>query len=242
MQDKLFADCEIYEIKKDVLNTPIIFAGFAGAGIVGPLAVGYMIDKLGMEEIAYIRSRYLPPSTVFMQGRLRHPFRIYTNKERTICAIICEITLQREGLYDIISTILNWAEKKGSHEIVILDGVASTAHDDKAFCAAEEDLCRIMENNGINMIQAGFITGVAGGFLNECLMRKIRGVTLLVKANEKNPDPLAAATLVDAVNRAYGMKIDTSSLRKAKKKIGVDFKELSEKYAEHRKTDSSMYM
>jgi uncharacterized protein len=73
-------------------------------------------------------------------------------------------------------------------------------------------------------------------------MRKIRGVTLLVKANEKNPDPLAAATLVDAVNRAYGMKIDTSSLRKAKKKIGVDFKELSEKYAEHKKTDSSMYM
>jgi len=242
VQDKLFADCEIYEIKKDVLNTPIIFAGFAGAGIVGPLSVGYMIDKLGMEEIAYIRSRYLPPSTVFMQGRLRHPFRIYTNKERTICAIICEITLQREGLYDIISTILNWAEKKGSHEIVILDGVASTAHDDKAFCAAEEDLCRIMENNDINMIQAGFVTGVAGGFLNECLMRKIRGVTLLVKANEKNPDPLAAATLVDAVNRAYGMKIDTSSLRKAKKKIGVDFKELSEKYAEHKKTDSSMYM
>ena len=242
MQDKLFADCEIYEIKKHGLNNPIVFAGFAGAGIVGPLSVGYMIDKLGMEEIAYIRSKHLPPSTVFMQGRLRHPFRIYTNKERTICAIICEITLQREGLYDIVSTILNWAEKKGSHEIVILDGVASTTHDDKAFCAAEEDLCRIMENNGINMIQAGFVTGVAGGFLNECLMRKIRGVTLLVKANEKNPDPLAAATLVDAVNRAYGMKIDTSSLRKRKKKIGADFKELSEKYAEHKKTDSSMYM
>jgi len=242
VQDKLFADCEIYEIKKYGLNNPVVFAGFAGAGIVGPLSVGYMIDKLGMEEIAYIRSRHLPPSTVFMQGRLRHPFRIYANKEKTICAIICEITLQREGLYDIISTILNWAEKKGSHEIVILDGVASTTHDDKAFCAAEEDLCRIMENNGISMIQAGFVTGVAGGFLNECLMRKIRGVTLLVKANEKNPDPLAAATLVDAVNRAYGMKIDTSDLRKGKKKIGAEFKELSAKYAEHKKTNSSMYM
>ena len=242
MQDKLFADCEIYEIKKHGLNNPIVFAGFAGAGIVGPLSVGYMIDKLGMEEIAYIRSRHLPPSTVFMQGRLRHPFRIYTNKERTICAIICEITLQMEGLYDIISAILNWIEKKGSHEIVILDGVASATHDDKAFCAAEEDLCRVMENNDINMIPQGFILGVAGGLLNECLMRKIRGVTLLVKANDKRPDPLAAATLVDAVNRAYNMKIDTTDLRKGKKKIGADFKELSEKYTEHRKTDSSMYM
>ena len=244
MQDKLFSNCEIYEIKKDVLNSPIIFAGFVSPGLVGPLSVGYIIDKLGMEEIAYIRSRHLPPATVFMQGRLRHPFRIYANKERTICAIICEITLQipMEGLYDIISAILNWVEKKGSHEIVILDGVASTTHDDKAFCAAEEDLCRIMEHNGSNIIPPGFVTGVTGGLLNECLMRKIQGVTLLVKANDKKPDPLAAATLVDAVNRAYDMKIDTSDLRKGKKKIGADFKELSEKYTEHRKTDSSMYM
>ena len=91
MQDKLFSNCEIYEIKKDVLNSPIVFAGFVGAGLVGPLSVGYMIDKLGMEEIAYIRAIHLPPSTVFMQRRLRHPFRIYANKERTICAIYARL-------------------------------------------------------------------------------------------------------------------------------------------------------
>jgi uncharacterized protein len=147
-----------------------------------------------------------------------------------------------EGLYDIISTILDWAEKKGSHEIVILDGVASASHDNKAFCAAEEDLCRVMEDNDISMIPQGFITGVAGGLLNECLVRKIQGVTLLVKANDKGADPLAAATLVEAVNRAYGMNIDTSDLRKKKNQIGADFKELSDKYTEHRKIDSSMYM
>jgi len=242
MEDRSVSDNQVYEIKKTVLKSPVIFAGFVGAGLVGPLSVGHMIDKLKLEEIGYIRSSHLPPSTVFMQGRLRHPFRIYTNKKGTICAIICEITLRMEGLYDIISTILEWAEKNGSHEIVILDGVASKTHDDKAFCAAEEDLCRVMEDNDISMIPQGFITGVAGGLLNECLMRKIQGVTLLVKANDKGPDPLAAATLLDAVNRAYGMNIDTSDLRKKKKRIGADFKELSDKYTEHRKIDSNMYM
>jgi len=236
------SDDEVHEIKKTVLNSPIIFAGFVGAGLVGPLSVGYVVDKLKMEEIGYLRSRHLPPSTVFMQGRLRHPFRFYANNDGTICAIICEITLQMQGLYDIISTILDWAEKKGSHEIVILDGVASATHDDKAFCAAEDDLCRVMENNDIKMIPQGFITGVAGGILNECLVRKIQGVTLLVKASDKKPDPLAAATLVDAVNRAYHMSIDTTELRKKKKRIGADFKELSEKYTEHKKIDSNMYM
>ena len=242
MKNRQSSDDEVYEIKKTVLKSPIIFAGFVGAGLVGPLSVGYVIDKLQMEEIGYLRSRHLPPSTVFMQGRLRHPFRFYANNDGTICAIICEITLQMEGLYDIISTILDWAEEKGSHEIVILDGVAGATHDDKAFCAAEDDLCRVMENNDIEMIPQGFITGVAGGILNECLVRKIQGVTLLVKASDKKPDPLAAATLVDAVNRAYQMSIDTTELRKKKKRLGADFKELSEKYTEHKKIDSNMYM
>ena len=242
MKNKQSSDDEVYEIKKTVLKSPIIFAGFVGAGLVGPLSVGYVIDKLQMEEIGYLRSRHLPPSTVFMQGRLRHPFRFYANNDGTICAIICEITLQMEGLYDIISTILDWAEEKGSHEIVILDGVASATHDDKAFCAAEDDLCRVMENNDIKMIPQGFITGVAGGILNECLVRRIQGVTLLVRASDKKPDPLAAATLVDAVNRAYQMSIDTTELRKKKKRLGADFKELSEKYTEHKKIDSNMYM
>ena len=241
MKDRLSSDNEVYEIKKTVLKSPVIFAGFVGAGLVGPLAVGCMIDKLKMKEIAYLRSKHLPPSTVFMQGRLRHPFRLYSNDDGTICSVICEITLPF-GLYDIVSTILDWAEKKGSHEIVILDGVASTSHDDKAFCAAEVDLCRVMEDNDIKMIPQGFITGVAGGLLNECLVRKIQGVTLLVKANDKGPDPLAAATLVKAVNRAYDMNIDTTELKKEKKRIDADFKELSDKYTEHRKIDSNMYM
>ena len=105
-----------------------------------------------MKEIGFLRSKHLPPSTVFMQGRLRHPFRLYANKDGNICVIICEITINREGLYTIASAILDWAEKNGSNEIVILDGVASSKHDKKAFCAAEVDLCRVMEEHGINMI------------------------------------------------------------------------------------------
>src|SRR5207245_5839967 len=138
-------EAEVYEIKKVKLNSPIVFAGFVGAGLVGPIAVGYMIEKLKMKEIGYMRSKYLPPATVFIQGRLRHPFRFYSNKSGTICAIICEITLRLEGLYTIASAILEWGEKNGSEEIIILDGVPSKEkHDQKAFCAAEEDLCRIM--------------------------------------------------------------------------------------------------
>lgn len=242
MQQEAFPEAEVYEIKKVNYNSPIIFAGFVGAGLAGPISVGYIIEKLKMEEIGYMRSKYLPPSTVFFQGMLRHPFRFYSNRDGTICAIICEITLRMEGLYTLVSAILDWAEQKGSHEIVILDGVASESHDDKAYCAAEEDLCRVMQDKGISMIRQGFITGMPGGILNECMMRKIKGVSFLVKADHKKPDPLAAATLVDAVNRAYETDINIDDLKKQTEKLGIVLKELSEKYSEDRKTDTGMYM
>lgn len=242
MQQKEFPEAEVFEINKVELKSPLIFAGFVGAGLVGPIAIGHMIEKLGMKEIGYMRSKHLPPSTVFMKGRLRHPFRFYANKEGTVCAVICEITLRMEGVYTIVGAILDWAKEKGSNEIIILDGVASNEHDQKAYCAAEEDLCRVMADKNINVIPHGFITGIPGGILNECLIREIQGVALLVKANKLLPDPEAAATLIEAVNKMYEMQIDVSDLKKEKERIGAELEELSQKYVQDRKQFSGMYM
>jgi len=239
---KGFPEAEVFETSKINLKSPIIFAGFVGAGLVGPLAINHIIEKLEMKEIGLMRSKYLPPSTVFMRGRLRHPFRFYSNTEGTVCAIICEITLRMEGIYSIVSSILDWADEKGSKEIVILDGVASNEHDDKAYCAAEEDLVRLMADADISLIPQGFITGIPGGILNECLVREIQGLTLLAKANKINPDPAAASTLIEAINRFYDMEIDVEDLQKEKERLHADFSELSQKYVEHREELSGMYM
>ena len=242
MQQKEFPEAEVFEINKVVLKNPIIFAGFVGAGLVGPISIGHMIEKLQMNVIGYMRSKHLPPSTVFLRGRLRHPFRFYSNKEGTVCAIICEITLRMEGLYAIVAAVLDWAKEKGSNEIIIVDGVASNEHDNKVYCAAEEDLCRIMAEKDIDMIPQGFITGIPGGILNECLIREIQGVALLVKANKIIADPEAAVTLLEAINRMYEMQIDTKSLKEEKERIGSELEELSQKYMRHRKQSSGMYM
>ncbi|CAI9831254.1 3-isopropylmalate dehydratase [Nitrosopumilaceae archaeon] len=236
-----YPDAEVFETRKADLRNPVILAGFVGAGLVGPVAINHIVTKLGMEEVAVLRSRHLPPSTVFMRGRLRHPFRFYANREGTICAIICEITLKVDGVYDLVNSILDWAEQKGSREIAILDGVASKGHDGRAYCAAEEDLVRTMDEKGISMIPQGFITGIPGGILSECLTRRIRGLTLLAKASSDEPDPAAAATLVGALNRFYDMDIDTEGLAE-EERIHEEFGELSQKYAEHRAVAGGMYM
>ena len=47
---------------------------------------------------------------------------------------------------------------------------------------------------------------------------------------------------MEAVNKTYELEINTEKLKKHKKQIGLDFQELSDKYTEHKKVDSNMYM
>ncbi len=232
---------EIVEINGKIPTKPVIFAGFVGAGLVGPLSIGHMIVEMGMKEIAYVRSRHMPPSTVFTSGRLRYPFRIYADEEGKTCCIICEVTLKMEGIYDIIGAILEWAKKVGAQELVILDGF-SGKHDGRTYCAAEQDRNKEMEKNGIAIITQGFITGVPGGVLAECLMHKIQGSVLLAKAEKAKPDPIAAALLLESVNKLYGTNVDTGKMLKNKERLGNDFSDMSKKYTEHSEKYSGMYM
>ena len=84
MQHNGFPEAQIHETQKIRYKNPIIFAGFVGAGLSGTLSIGHIIDELKMREIGFMRSKYLPPSTVFMQGMLRHPFRFYANKDGSV--------------------------------------------------------------------------------------------------------------------------------------------------------------
>ena len=48
-----FPEAEVFELGEPKLNNPIIFAGFVGAGLVGPLSVGHIIEKLNNKYSIY---------------------------------------------------------------------------------------------------------------------------------------------------------------------------------------------
>ena len=66
----------------------------------------------------------------------------------------------------------------------------------------EQDRNKEMEKNGISIITQGFITGVPGGILAECLMHKIQGSVLLAKAEKAKPDPIASASALRVSKQA----------------------------------------
>ena len=142
-------------------SQPLFCSGYNQIHRADRIAVTYIIDELKMKEIAHVRSRYMPPAVVFMDGKLRHPFRIYSGKKGKLCAIVCEIPLRSDGLYPIASRLLDWAEEKGAKELVVLEGIAvrGMPKERKSFCVAEPEKRKECEEKGVKMISAGIIRG-----------------------------------------------------------------------------------
>jgi uncharacterized protein len=222
----------ITEVVEKELNSPRMIGGFVGAGLVGAIAANHIVDQMDMEQIAFVKSKYLPPAAVFTEGSLRHPFRIYSNVEGTLCVMLCEVPLKSEGLYSIASTVVDWAQSKGVEEIVVLEGfpVKNLPKERKSFCAAEEQKCKELEKVGIETLKRGLIGGIAGSVLNECMTNQIIGVSLVTPGMAYAPDPEGAAQLLNSVNDAYGLNVDTSELLDRAEDIKRRLKEIAQKY------------
>lgn len=220
---------EIVETRKIRFNKPLVIAGFAGQGLVGSIALSYIVDNLKLKEIAYVRSRLLPPATIFIDGLLRYPFRIYSNDEGTLLAIVSEISPPVEGFYDISHSLMNWIEKMNVDEVVVLSGLVVRQRPDPKliFAAAEPEVLDKLKQHNIPILTRGLITGIAATILNECITRKLTGICLLSPTTAK-PNPEASATLISALNRVYGLGIELTPLVKEIELIKKKQRELAE--------------
>ncbi len=232
MPDHLFAT-KVVEFEKMQFNNPVIFGGFVGPGLVGLVTTGYMIEKLSLHEIAHIRSQHIPPVVVFVGAKLRHPFRMYSDNAGKILAMICEMPIDMEGLYEISSVLLDWAEQVRAREIVILDGVpvSGIPENRTAFSVADEARIKDLEQKGVGAIQSAMITGIGGSILNQCLTRRVSGVSLLTPVSIDIPDPGAPLVLIKAINQIYGLDIGTAELEENVERLNARLNELAQQYS-----------
>jgi uncharacterized protein len=231
MSDHLFST-KVIDLERAHYQNPIIFGGFVGPGLVGLVTTGYLIEKLKLREVAHVRSQHIPPVAVFVGAKLRHPFRIYSDDSGKILAMICEMPIDIEGLYEISMALLDWAETVGSAEFVILDGVpvSGIPSERAAWSVADESRIAELEKKGVAAIQSAVISGIGGSILNQCLTRKVSGVSLLTPVSIDLPDPGASLVLIRAINQIYGLNIGTTELEADVEKLNARLNELAQQY------------
>ncbi|MHA1909438.1 MAG: proteasome assembly chaperone family protein [Candidatus Thorarchaeota archaeon] len=215
-------DAQVVQTREIKLKQPLLVCGFPSAGVVGTIAANTIIDQFKLVEVAHVRSKHVPSAAVFLDGRLRHPFRIYGGEEHNLLVVTTELPVAEEGMYPVSSILLDWATSMGVKETVVLDGipVQGLPSDRKVLYAAEEEkIAELEEDEHMEILQKGIITGIAGSILSETLCRKIVGFALLTPALTMIPDPEGAVQLLEALNRLYKVGVDVSELVSSAQKI-----------------------
>lgn len=224
-------DAHVVQTQDIELTSPLMICCFPSAGVVGPIAAHTIIDQFNLEEIAHLRSRYMPSAAVFLEGRLRHPFRIYADKKRNLIVVTAELPVADEGLYVVSSALLDWAASMGVKETVILDGIpveGLPSNRKVLFAAEEEKIPDLSKVKSMEILDKGIITGIAGSILSETLCRSMIGFALLTPAITVIPDPGGAEQLLDALNTLYRLKIDLTELKEGSEIIRRKMEEMAQ--------------
>lgn len=229
MSDTDYDDNDVKIITKPIKSqNPVLIEGFPGIGLVGNIASQQIIDELKMTYIGSIDSRYFPPIAILYEGLINMPVRIYESEKFNLIIVVSDIPINPSVSYDISKAIVEWAESINAKEIISIAGIATMTENQKLFGAATntEMLDRIKDK--VEVFQMGTISGISGSFMTECLIRGIPAISLLGATQSQNPDPRAAAVVIDVLNSLYGFAIDTENLIEQAERIEIEMQKLAE--------------
>ncbi|HJJ42441.1 MAG TPA: PAC2 family protein [Methanocorpusculum sp.] len=202
-----------------------VIAGFLGAGLVGTLAVQYLIDNKSFEHIGDMSCQFLQPGSLSVNGVAKAPIRFY--ESGNIIAVLSDIPVPDDAAYLVSSAIMDWLTVRCNiSEIVLVGGIITGGFGERVFgvSTTEEgfekikDKCIILPNLNI--------TGITGAFVNEGILRDIP-VCAYVVESDFDIDPRASAAGLDVISSIYGFTIDTQGLVEQAQMIEPIFRKMS---------------
>jgi uncharacterized protein len=199
--------------------------GFPGSGLVGSIALQYMVDQLEFMQIGSMNSKYFPPLAMMTRGVINVPVRIYEKKN--IAAVVADIPIHPMICYEVANGIMDWLMPYKVKEVVTIAGIITNEPEKRVFGVATSDeaLPRIQENTII--LPVGSISGIASSILTECKIRNIHAYGLLGETINA-PDPRASAAAIEVLNRMFDLGLDIQPLLEQAEEIESTMQKLSE--------------
>ncbi len=190
-------------------ESPTVLMGFPGSGLVGSIALQYLVDQLEFPLIGNMTSKYFPPFAMMAKGLINVPVRIY--EKAPLVAIVADIPVHPMICYEVANGIMDWLAPYHPKEVVALAGVVTNEPEKRVFgiATSDEALARIQELT--QFLPVGSISGIASSILTECKVRGIPGIGLLGETVNA-PDPRASAAALDVLNKMYDLNVDMQPL------------------------------
>ena len=212
----------IKESKAVELNNPILIEGLPGLGLVGKIAIRYLIKQLKAERFASLYSPHFPYFVlVSKKGSVRllcGSFYSWKSKNGKSDFILFTGDSQAqtiEGQYEISDRLLDFATTHKVKLIITIGGYRMEAKEKpKVVVAAtnEELLNRTKEAASMVSPPGSPIVGTAGLILGMARFKKVDAMCLLGETRGYLPDPNAAKSVLEVLRSILKIDLDLSGL------------------------------
>lgn len=234
---------EIHFSVKKKLKNPVLFIGLPGIGLVGKIAIDYMVKQLNPKKIADIYSTSFPPSIYTNDGIINlisDEIYLYETKKRDFLFVIGPVQpslsinfASTEQHYEFSAKLVELAIQLGVKEVYTLAGinVGDKRMESKpqiVIAATHKDILKSFKEAEINKT-GGLISGAAGLILGMVKQRGLKGACIMGETNARliYGDHGAAKKIIETIAELYGFKLDMKGIKKESKNIEDAFKQLS---------------
>ncbi len=202
--------------KSELAKTPnTLLLGIPGPGLIGTMAITYIIHALKMELIGEIESS--PVSIVFIDnGQIMGPVRIY--KKDKIFAILSDIPIDYDSVIDFTDSIIDFSKKNNVDLIVFTSGIHVPDRNVTSLktygLVTRESLEKILYDNEIPKFLSGIISGPDATILTQLKNSSIPTIALHTECNYFFPDPDAAMQTIKTLSHIMKTEIDLTEFKK----------------------------
>ena len=216
--------CKI--ISKDIENATVI-EGSPELGLIGNIVGWLLVEELKMEEIGHIESKHFPPLAVLYRGVAIHPFRIYNADD--VVLFLSDFVVPPDVTYDMTNVIVEWMKRNNNKELITLNSIAVPQKINQVAAAANsfEGLERLGKLD-LPILPFGNVNGISGTLLTRTRASEIPASCLFAEVLNQYPDPRAAASVVDVLNRMLNINVNSEPLLKEAEEIETRLKELAQ--------------
>jgi len=203
------------------LENPVLIEGLPGLGMVGRIAVKYLVKKLKAKPFAHLYSPHFPYYVIVnSKGNvrlLRGVFYYWKNQQnRDLILFTGDSQAQTiEGQYEIAAKIADYAKSKGVSLIITLGGYRKEVEGSPkvyAVSTSRELLEKALKAECIKSPSGNPIVGIAGILLGIARFKGLNALCLLGETRGYIPDPKAAKSVLNALCKILELNVDLSGL------------------------------
>jgi uncharacterized protein len=215
--------CKI--ISEDVKDA-VVLEGSPELGLIGNILGWLLVEELKMKQIGYIDSKDFPPLAVLYKGIAIHPFRIYSTDG--IVLFLSDFIIPPTVSYDMSNAIVDWMERNNSKELITFNSMVVMEKSDSVAAAANsEDALKRLGDLDLPILPFGNVNGLSGSLLTKTATKDIPASCLFAEVLNQYPDPRAAASLVNVLNKMLNIEVNAEPLLKEANEIEDRLKELA---------------